>query len=195
MGIFGSKGLTDESVVMATLVTLGQSIHAVGQASQHSLNEAWDIFINSLGAMVDATLISEDIGFMITEIVKFPDDHDISLDLLKLRSRLSAVQNFVDSNQRAFEIEFSPNAIDSRIDWSPSIFADKLTSRSKRSFPTFGESIKDQEFIAVMGVYMMTLVSDTQNDSRSNRTFRRITGYQFALRWLAEWNLREPLKN
>jgi hypothetical protein len=190
MGIFGNKGLNDEAVIMATLVTFGQSIHAVSVASHRDLDEAWDIFINSLGLMVDGRLISESSGFAVSELVKFPDDHDLVLDLLKIRSKLPEVQAFIQSNQRSLELAFSPNAIDSKIDWSPQDFADRLTAMSKRTFPDFGRTERDQEFIAVMGIYMMTLISDTQGDSRSNRTFRRITGYEFALRWLAEWNLR-----
>jgi hypothetical protein len=175
---------------MATLVTFGQSIHAVSVASHRDLDEAWDIFINSLGLMVDGRLISESSGFAVSELVKFPDDHDLVLDLLKIRSKLPEVQAFIQSNQRSLELAFSPNAIDSKIDWSPQDFADRLTAMSKRTFPDFGRTERDQEFIAVMGIYMMTLISDTQGDSRSNRDFRRLTGYEFALRWLAEWNLR-----
>ena len=193
MGIFGKKGLNDEAVIMATLVTFGQSIHAVSVASGHDLDEAWDLFINSLGQMVDGRLISESSGFAVSELAKFPNDHDLVLDLLKIRSKLPEVQAFIQSNQRSLEISFSPNAIDAKIDWSPKDFAERLTAMAKRTFPNFGNTETDQEYIAVMGIYMMTLISDTQGDSRSNKTFRRITGYEFALRWLAEWNVRQLL--
>ena len=159
MGIFGNKGMNGEAVLMATLVTFGQSIHAVSVASRHDQDEAWDLFINSL----------------------------------KIRSKLSEVQAFIQSNQKSLELAFSPNAIDSKIDWSPQDFAERLTAMSKRSFPNFGTTEADKEFIAVIGIYMMTLISDTQSDSRSNKTFRRLTGYEFALRWLAEWNVRQKL--
>ena len=190
MGIFGNKGLNDEAVIMATLVTFGQSIRAVSVASSSDLDEAWDLFINSLGLMVDGRLISETSGFAVSELAKFPDDHDLVLDLLKIRSKLPVVQAFIQSNKRSLELAFSPNAIDAKIDWSPQDFAEKLTVMSKRTFPNFGRTERDQEFIAVIGIYMMTLISDTQGDSRSNRDFRRLTGYEFALRWLAEWNIR-----
>ena len=193
MGIFGNKGLNGEAVVMATLVTFGQSIHAVSVASRHDLDEAWDLFINSLGLMVDGRLISENSGYAVSELAKFPDDHDLVLDLLKIRSKLSEVQAFIQGNQRSLELAFSPNAIDSKIDWSPQDFAERLTAMTKRTFPNFGTNEADQEFIAVIGIYMMTLISDTQSDSRSNKTFRRLTGYEFALRWLAEWNVRQRL--
>jgi len=193
MGIFGNKGLNDEAVIMATLVTFGQSINAVSVASHRNLEEAWDLFINSLGLMVDGGLISESSGFAVSELAKFPDDHDLVLDLLKIRSMLPKVQAFIQSNQRSLELAFSPKAIDSKIDWSPQDFAERLTAMTKRSFPNFGSTEADQEFIAVMGIYMMTLISDTQSDSRSNKTFRRITGYEFALQWLAEWNVRQRL--
>ena len=193
MGIFGNKGLNDEAVVMATLVSFGQSIHAVSLASRKELDEAWDLFINSLGLMVDGRIISESSGHTVAELAKFPDDHDLVLDLLKIRSRLPEVQAFIQSNQRSLEFTFSPNAIDSKIDWSPKDFAENLTAMSKRTFPNFGTTEADQEFIAIMGIYMMTLISDTQSDSRSNKSFRRITGYEFALRWLAEWNVRQRL--
>ena len=195
MGIFGNKGLNDEAVIMATLVTFGQSIHAVSIASRQDLDEAWDLFINSLGLMVDGGLISESSGFAVSELVKFPDGHDLVLDLLKLRSELPEVQAFIQSNQRSLELAFSPNAIDAKNEWSPQDFAETLTAMSKRTFPKFGSTETDQEFIAVMGIYMMALISDTQSDSRSNKTFRRLTGYQFALRWLAEWNIRQRLEN
>ena len=193
MGIFGNKGLNGEAVVMATLVTFGQSIHAVSVASRHDLDEAWDLFINSLGLMVDGRLISENSGYAVSELAKFPDDHDLVLDLLKIRSKLSEVQAFIQGNQRSLELAFSPNAIDSKIDWSPQDFAERLTAMTKRTFPNFGTNEAGQEFIAVIGIYMMTLISDTQSDSRSNKTFRRLTGYEFALRWLAEWNVRQRL--
>jgi hypothetical protein len=195
VGIFGNKGLNDEAVIMATLVTFGQSIHAVSVASHQDLDEAWDLFINSLGLMADGGLISESSGFAISELVKFPDDHDLVLDLLKIRSRLPEVQSFIQSNKRSLELVFSPNAIDAKIDWSPQDFAETLTAMSKRTFPKFGSTQSDQEFIAVMGIYMMALISDTQGDTRSNKTFRRLTGYEFALRWLAEWNIRQRLAN
>lgn len=190
MGIFGNKGLSGEAVIMATLVTFGQSIRVVSVARSSDLDEAWDLFINSLGLMVDGRLISETSGFSVSELAKFPDDHDLVLDLLKIRSKLPEVQTFIQNNKRSLEIAFSPNAIDAKIDWSPQDFAEKLTAMSKRTFPNFGRTERDQEFIAVIGIYMMTLISDTQDDSRSNRDFRRLTGYEFALRWLAEWNLR-----
>jgi hypothetical protein len=193
MGIFGNKGMNGEAVLMSTLVTFGQSIHAVSIASGHDQDEAWDLFINSLGLMVDGRLISETSGFAVSEQAKFPDDHDLVLDLLKIRSKLSEVQAFIQSNQRSLEIAFSPNAIDSKIDWSPQDFAERLSAMAKRTFPNFGNTATDQEFIAVLGIYMMTLVSDTQGDSRSNKTFRRLTGFEFALRWLAEWNVRQLL--
>jgi hypothetical protein len=193
MGIFGNKGMNGEAVLMATLVTFGQSIHAVSVASRHDQDEAWDLFVNSLGLMVDGRLISESSGFAVSELAKFPDDHDLVLDLLKIRSKLSEVQVFIQSNQRSLELAFSPIAIDSKIDWSPQDFAERLTGMTKRTFPNFGTTEADQEFIAVIGIYMMTLISDTQSDSRSNKTFRRLTGYEFALRWLAEWNIRQRL--
>ena len=190
MGIFGSKGLTGESVLMATLVTFGQSIHAVGRATNRDLDEAWDIFINSLGLMMDSKLISETSGFAVSGLAKFPENHELVLDLLKIRSKLPVVQSFIQINQRSLELEFSPNAIDAKLNWAPKDFEARLETITKRTFPDFGKTQNDQEFIAVIGLYMMTLISDTQNDSRSNKTFRRLTGYEFALRWLAEWNLR-----
>ena len=193
MGLFGSKGLTGEAVLMATLVTFGQSIHAVGHASNRDLDEVWDIFINSLGLMVDTKLISESSGFAVSGLAKFPDNHELALDLLKIRSKLPVVQSFIQSNQRSLELEFSPKAIDAKLNWAPKDFAAGLETITKRSFPDFGVTEGDQEFIAVMGIYMMTLVSDTQSDTRSNKTFRRLTGYEFALRWLAEWNVRQRL--
>jgi hypothetical protein len=193
MGLFGNKGLSGEAVIMATLVTFGQSIHAVGSASGRHLDEAWDIFLNTLDLMVDGKFIPESSGFGLTEIVNFPENHDVVLDLIKIRSRNDQVQSFIKSHQRSLELQFSPNAIDSRIDWKPENFADVLTRMTRNSFSNFGTTERDQEFIAITGVFMMTLVSDTQRESRSNKTFRRIIGYEFVLKWLAEWNLRERL--
>ena len=183
--------MNDEAVIMATLVTFGQSINAVSVASHRDLEEAWDLFINSLGLMVDGRFISESSGFSVSELAKFPDNHDLVLDLLQIRSKLPDVQAFIQSHQRSLELTFSPNVIDSKFDWSPQDFAERLTTMTKRTFLNFGSTEADQEFIAVMGIYMMTLISDTQSDSRSNKTFRRIIGYEFALRWLAEWNVRK----
>jgi len=193
MGIFRGRGLSDEAVLTSTLVTFGQSINAVEAGNGFSCPKAWDVFVNSVGQLVDTNLMSVVAGDLAVEHGKFPDNHQISSDLLDLRSKSEIVQGFVDSHKRFLEIWYSPKAINQRLDWKPQDFANTLMEIAKKDFPTFGSTDEDQKFYAILGIFMMTLVSDSQSDSSSNLTFRRTIGYEFALRWLAQWNLLKAI--
>ena len=189
MGLFGKKSNSGTAVLMATHVTLGQAIYAVEQANNLKVGEAWDIFINSVGILTDVGIFEEFDALSITSMGKFPEDHELTLDLLKIRANESKVRNFIDSNKRVLEIVYSNRNIDGRIDWEPKEFADQLAKMAQATFPNFGSTNKDQAFYAIIGLYMMTLITDTQSDSNTNKTFRRLTGYEFALRWLGQWNV------
>jgi hypothetical protein len=195
VGIFGKKTNSDASVLMATIVTFGQSINAVEQANNLELGEAWDIFVNSIALLVDAGLLDELEGDSVANMGALPENHNLKVDLLGLRAHNSRVTKFIDDNKRVLEIIYSPRNIDSKVDWTPNDFADKLASMAQSSFPDFGSTRKDQGFYAVMGIFMMTLISDTQFDSNTNKTIRRYIGYEFALRFLAQWNIAKLLSN
>lgn len=193
MGIFKGRGLSSEAVLASTFVTFGQSIDAVESGNGLTCPKAWDIFLNSVGQSVDTNLMSVQAGDMAVELGKFPKDHEITTDLIDLRSKHERVQRYVDTNKRVLDVRFSPNAIKGKIDWRPHDFADTLVNLTKGDFPNFGDSQEDQKFYAILGIFMMTLISDSQSDSSSNLTFRRTIGYEFALRWLAQWNVAKAL--
>lgn len=193
MGFFGSRGLNSESVLSSTFITFGQSIDAVESGNSLTCPKAWDLFVNSVGQCVDTNLMSVQAGDIAVELGKFPKNHEIITDLIDLRSKHSRVQAFVDSNKRVLDIRYSPKAVNHKIDWKPKDFADALTNLAKSDYPNFGESQEDQKFYAILGIFMMTLISDSQSDTSSNLTFRRGIGYEFALRWLAQWNVAKAL--
>jgi hypothetical protein len=73
---------------------------------------------------------------------------------------------------------------------NPEYFAKELTALAEVSFPKFGSSNLDSAFIAVLAIFILTIILDSENDSGSNKTFLRGTAYEFVLRWLSEWNHR-----
>jgi len=189
MGLFGNKKNSDSAVLMATLITLGQSIDAVEMANNEELNEGWDIFVNTLGSLVDAGFIEEGDSYSVIGLGKFPDNHNLTFDLIEIRKQEQLVQAFVSKNKGILEIVYSPRNIDAKADWNPGKFADYLSRLTIELFPKFGSTKKDQLFLAAIGVYMATLISDTQGAPPTNKTVRRLIGYEFALRWLAQWNV------
>jgi hypothetical protein len=193
MGLFGSRGLSSESVLTSTFVTFGQSIDAVESANNLTCTKAWDLFVNSVGQCVDTNLMSVQAGDIAVELGKFPKNHQITTDLIDLRSKHAQVQNFVDSNKRVLDVRYSPKAVSQKIDWKPQDFANTLVGLAKSDYPNFGDSNDDQKFYAILGIFMMTLISDSQSDTSSNLTFRRAIGYEFTLRWLAQWNISKVL--
>lgn len=191
MGLFGKKGADDEAILCSLLRTFAQSIEAVEKGNQIALNEAWDLFINTVGILTDGKIISETAAEVVVYGGHFPDNHELTLDLLAIRSRQTQAYAFVDKNKESLGSHFSVRNIAAKNNWHPKDFCEVLEQMTVRTFPTFGQKNLDQAFSAVIGIYMMTLVSDLANDrsSMSTRVAKRVVGYEFALRWLAEWNL------
>lgn len=191
MGLFDKafdKIFNVEASLVSTLTTFGQAIEACEKGNDIKLNEAWDIFINSAGHLTDGGLISEAALDVLVESSNFPANHTLSLDLIKIRNSLDSIQRFIEANKRGLEISWSPNGLGAVQDLTPEFFAEKLTSLAQDYYPNFGKSKLDEAFIAVLAIFVLTVILDSEQDSRSNRTSRRITAYEFALRWLSEWN-------
>jgi hypothetical protein len=191
MGLFDKaldKIFNVEASLVSTLTTFGQAIDAVEKGNNLKLNEAWDIFINSAGYLTDGGLISEVALDVLVESSNFPTNHTLSLDLIKIRSSTDSIQKFVEGNKRDLEISWSPNGLGAVQDLTPELFAEKLTSLAQDYYPNFGKSKLDTAFIAVLAIFVLTVILDSEQDSRSNRTSRRMSAYEFALRWLSEWN-------
>lgn len=191
MGIFGKKSASDEAIICTLLLTFAQSIEAVEKANQLVLNEAWDLFINTAGILTDGKIISETAMEMVVHQGKFPSNHELTLDLIGIRSRRSEAREFVDNNKRVLAQIFSVRNIANKENWNPKDFCEVLEQMTTRTFPSFGLEDSDSAFSAVIGIYMMALVSDLANDrsSMSTRVAKRVVGYEFALQWLADWNL------
>jgi hypothetical protein len=191
MGIFNKvfdKVFNIEASLVSILTTFGQAIDAVEKGNDLKLNQAWDIFINSAGYLTDGGLISEVALDVLVESSNFPTNHTLSLDLIKIRSSRDSIQKFVEGNKRDLEISWSPNGLGEVQDLKPELFAEKLTSLAQDYYPNFGKSKLDTAFIAVLAIFVLTVILDSEKDSRSNRTSRRMSAYEFALRWLSEWN-------
>lgn len=191
MGLFNKafdKIFNIEASLVSILTTFGQAIEACEKGNGLKLNEVWDIFINSAGHLADGGLISEVALDALVESSNFPANHTLSLDLIKIRSSIDSIQKFVEENKRGLEISWSPNGLGAVEDLTPEFFAEKLTSLAEDNYPNFGKSKLDTAFIAVLAIFLLTVILDSEQDSRSNRTSRRMTAYEFALRWLSEWN-------
>jgi len=191
MGIFGKRSAGDEAILSSLLITFGQSINWIEQQNQIILSEAWDIFVNTVGLLGDSRMISESAMDVIVAKSGFPDNHELTLDLLKIRSRGNEADTFVDLHKKTLVTLYAPKQIRSKGDWHPKDFSGTLNQMASRAFPSFGSTQKDQVFSAVLGLYMVTLITDLNNNNSnlSDAVQTRIVGYEFALRWLAEWNL------
>ncbi len=189
--MFGKKRVSDEAIFCSLLLTFAQSIEAVEKGNKIVLNEAWDLFINTVGILADGGIISEVAMEAVVYRGNFPQNHTLTLDLLAIRKLKDEEYAFVDSNKESLGLHFSVRNIAARNNWHPKDFSDYLTKVTVRSFPSFGEGDLDQAFSAVIGIYMMTLVSDLSSDNSrmTTRVATRVMGYEFALQWLAQWNL------
>ena len=191
MGLFNKRGASDEAILSGLLITFGQSIKWMEKENQIVLKEAWDIFVNTVGLLGDSRMISETAMDAIVYKAGFPDNHELTLDLLKIRSRGNEADLFVDSNKNTLVTLYAPKQIRNKNDWHPKDFSGTLSQMALRSYPSFGSTQKDQVFSAILGLYMITLITDLNNTKSSlgDAVQTRIVGYEFALRWLSEWNL------
>jgi len=191
MGIFGKRSAGDEAILSSLLITFGQSIKWIEQQNQIVLKEAWDIFVNTVGLLGDSRMISESAMDVIVAKAGFPENHELTLDLLKIRSRGNEADTFVDVHKKTLVTLYAPKQIRSKSDWHPKDFSGTLNQMALGAYPSFGSTQKDQVFSAILGLYMVTLVTDlnSNNSNLSDAVQTRIVGYEFALRWLAEWNL------
>jgi hypothetical protein len=191
MGIFGKKSVSDEAIFCSLLLTFAQSIEAVEKGNEIDLSEAWDLFINTVGILADTGIISEAAMEAVVYGGNFPKNHDLTLDLVAIRKLKNEEYAFVDSHKEAMGLHFSVRNIASKTNLHPRDFSEYLSQITMKSFPRFGQDDLDQAFSAVMGIYMMTLVSDLSRDNSSmtTRVAKRVMGYEFALQWLAQWNL------
>jgi hypothetical protein len=191
MGIFGKRSAGDEAILSSLLITFGQSIKWIEQQNQIVLKEAWDIFVNTVGLLGDSRMISEFAMDVILAKSGFPDNHELTLDLLKIRSRGGEADSFVDIHKKSLITLYAPKEIRSKSDWHPKDFSGTLNQIASGTYPSFGSTQEDQVFSATLGLYMVTLVTDLNNinSNLSDAVNTRIVGYEFALRWLSEWNL------
>lgn len=191
MGIFGKKSISDEALFCSLLITFAQSIQAVEEASHVVLNEAWDLFINTVGVLADGGIISESAMETVVYSSKFPENHELTLDLLAIRRLKDEMYAFVDMNKESLALHFSVRNLAAKSNLHPRDFIAYLNQITVRSFPSFGKGTLDEAFSAVIGIYMMTLVTDlsSDNSSKTIRVAKRVMGYEFALQWLADWNL------
>jgi hypothetical protein len=191
MGIFGKKSVSDEALFCSLLLTFAQSIEAVEKGNQIALNEAWDLWINTVGVLADGGIISESAMDTVVYRGNFPENHELTLDLLAIRRLKDEKYTFVDKNKESLALHFSVRNIAAKSNLHPREFSEYLNQITVKSFPSFGEDVLDQAFSAVIGIYMMTLVTDlsSDNSSMTTRVAKRVMGYEFALQWLADWNL------
>ena len=189
MGLFG-KGLSEKAVLLSILKTFSQAINACEKGNDIELNEVWDLFINCAGYLTDGGLLTELECETLVYSTDFPEDHSLTLDLIKIRNNLTSIQKFIDYNKRTIEIKWSPKGLGDVHSVNPEYFAKELTALAEVSFPKFGSSNLDSAFIAVLAIFILTIILDSENDSGSNKTFLRGTAYEFVLRWLSEWNHR-----
>ena len=191
MGLFDKafdKIFNVEASLVSTLTTFGQAIEACEKGNDIKLNEAWDIFINSAGYLADGGLISETALDVLVESSNFPADHNLSLELIKIRNSYESIQKFVGEKKRVLEITWSPQGLGVVKDLTPESFAGKLTSLVQDHYPNFGKSKLDAAFVSIIAIFVLTVILDSEGDSASNKTQRRLNAYEFALRWLSEWN-------
>jgi hypothetical protein len=191
MGLFDKafdKVFNVEAELVSTLKTFGQAIEACEKGNNLKLDEVWDIFINTAGYLTDGGLISEAALDLLVESSNFPSNHTLSLDLLKIRNSLDSIERFIQANKRGLEIAWSPKGLGVVQDLTPEDFAEKLTSLAQDYYPKFGKSKLDAAFISVLAIFVLTVILDSEGASGSKKTSRRITAYEFTLRWLAEWN-------
>ena len=193
MGLFSKKYVSDEAIFSSLLLTFAHSINAVEKGNGIVLNEAWDLFINTAGLLTDRGLISEVALDSLVHNGNFPENHQLTLDLVAIRSREQENYAFVDKNKELLVSHFTVKRLAAKNDWHPNDFSEVLNEMTIKSFPNFGQRDLDRAFSAVIGIYMMTLVVDLANDhsSMSTRVAKRVMGYEFALQWLADWNLAE----
>lgn len=191
MGIFGKKSVSDEALLCSLLLTFAQSIEAVEKENNIELREAWDLFINTVGVLADGGIISESAMDSVVYRGNFPENHELTLDLLAIRKLKDEKYAFVDKNKESLGLYFSVRNTAANSNMRPREFSEYLNQVTVSSFPSFGESDLDKAFSGVIGIYMMTLVTDLSNDNSSmmTRVAKRVMGYEFALQWLADWNL------
>jgi hypothetical protein len=187
MGLF-NKGFGEKAVLLSIFKTFAQAINACEKGNDIELKEVWDIFINSAGWITDGGLLTELECETLVYSTDFPENHSLTLDLIKIRNNLTSIQKFIDYNKRTIEIKWSPKGLGDVQLLNPEYFANEFTALAKDSFPNFRESSQDSAFIAVLAIFTLTIILDSENYSGSNKTFLRVTAFEFALRWLAEWN-------
>ena len=188
MGLF-DKLLKVDVILIYILKTFAQSIDAVEKGNQVKLNRAWDLFINTVGYLADGKLLTESNAEMIVSESAFPENHSLTIDLVKLRNSLTTIESFVQLNKRSVEIAWSPRELGDINHLTPARFITTLNKLAEESYPQFGASEADNQFVATLAIFVSTLIIETEVMSNSNRTYYRGTAYEFALRWLAEWNL------
>lgn len=193
MGLFSKHDVSDEAIFCSLILTFAQSIEAVEKGNGIVLNEAWDLFINTAGLLADRNLISEVALETVVAGGNFPDNHQLTLDLVRVRSRELENHAFVDLNKKSLVSQFTVTKLAAKNDWHPNDFSNVLNQMTRKTFPTFGQRDLDQAFSAVIGIYLMTIVADLANDhsSMSTRVAKRVMGYEFALQWCADWNLAQ----
>ena len=189
MGFF-DKLLKADAVLLYILKTFAQSIDAVEKGNQVKLNQAWDLFINTLGYLIDGKFLTEiDAETLVSESA-FPENHSLTIDLIKLRNSLSTIESFVQLNKRSLEVAWSPRGLGDINQMTSARFVETLNKVAEESYPKFGASEADNQFVAILAIFISTLILETEDMSNSNRTYYRVMAYEFALRWLAEWNHR-----
>jgi len=187
MGLF-DKVFKVNLTMVQILIVFAQAIESVEKNSKEALNEVWDIFINTVGFVADRKIISELEMEQVVYGSAFPENHSLTLDLVKIRDAGTSIQRFVDLNKRDFEIKWSPKGLGDINRLTPEYFAESLDSLAKRNFPHYLASKSDHYLIAAIAVFLLTIIRDSENYSNSNRTALRLVSYEFAIRWVAEWN-------
>ena len=80
MGLFNKKHVSDEAIFSSLILTFAHSIDAVEKGNGIVLNEAWDLFINTAGLLIDRGLISENDLETLIDKGNFPNNHKLTLD-------------------------------------------------------------------------------------------------------------------
>ena len=189
MGFF-DKLLKVDVILTYILKSFAQSIDAVEKENQVKLNQAWDLFINTVGYLIDGKLLTEINAELLVSESAFPENHSLTIDLVKLRNSLSTIESFVQLNKKSLEYAWSPRELGDINYLTPARFVKTLNKVAEENYPQFGASEEDHQFITILAIFVSTLILETETMSNSNRTYYRVTAYEFALRWLAEWNHR-----
>lgn len=190
MGFF-DKLLKVDVLLTYILKSFAQSIDAVEKGNQVKLNQAWDLFINTVGYLIDGKLLTEINAETLVSESAFPENHSLTIDLIKLRNSLSTIESFVQLNKKNLEYAWSPRELGDINHLTPARFVKTLNKVAEESYSQFGASEEDNQFVAILAIFVSTLILETEDMSNSNRTYYRVTAYEFVLRWLAEWNHRD----